>query len=467
MIKRRDFIKNAAVAGAGFLILKSGTRVGAQAPSNKLNIGMVGTWGRADAHFGVLKNENIVAMCDVNEDHLAHGLQHAPKAKPYTDWRKMFEQKDIDAVVCCTTDFTHAFVANWALNRGQHIYCEKPLGVSVEEVRTVRASYEKQRKKCATQIGTQRHAMENFNRCRELVRDGAIGELKEACAWGNRQVKPAGCEYDEKQGVIYMKDKSGEKRTAGYLPDAGAPPANLHYDNWIGPVQFHPYNPGYFEKGPGANCLSWNMFWDFGGGQIGDMGSHTMDLCWCALDADLPTTAEAKGDPLNNAITPIKCEFHFDVPANDWRGPIRVSWYEGGVMPQSPREYIDLKKIDHGAMWKGTKGFLVAGFNERILIPFGKETDMTYYKPRTKETVLPPLGGFQEEWINAAKNGTPEKTTCNFNYGGKMIEMMDLGLVAYRVGKKLKYDGATGKTDSPEADALLSKKYRDGWTLNG
>ena len=101
-----------------------------------------------------------------------------------------------------------------------------------------------------------------------------------------------------------------------------------------------------------------------------------------------------------------------------------------------------------------------------MLIPFGKETDMTYYKPRTKETVLPPLGGFQEEWINAAK-GNPEKTTCNFDYGGKMIELMNLGLVAYRGGKKVNYDGKTGKTDDAASNAFLGKKYRDGWTLNG
>jgi len=466
MIKRREFLKTSVAAGAGLLVLKSGTRLGAQAPSNKLNIGMVGTWGRADAHFGVLQHENIVALCDINDDHLAHAAKKFPNAKTYTDWRKMFDQKDMDAVVCCSTDFTHAFVANWALNRDMHIYSEKPLGVTVEEVRTVRATYEKKRKKCATQIGTQRHAMDNFNRCRELVRDGAIGELKEAFAWGNRQVKPAGCEYDEKQGLIFFKEKDGSRRTAGYLPDAGEPPANLHYDLWIGPSQYHPYNPGYFAKGPGANCLSWNMFWDFGGGQIGDMGSHTMDLGWCPLDADLPTTAEAKGDPVNDDITPIKCEFHFDIPANDWRGPIRVSWYQGGVMPQSPRDYIDLNKIGHGAMWKGDKGFIVADFNSRMIIPFGKEPDLTYYKPRTKETLIPPLGGFQDEWINAAK-GNPEKTTCNFDYGGKMIEMMNLGLVAYRAGKKVKYDGKTGLTDDATANSYLKKKYRDGWTLNG
>ena len=92
------------------------------------------------------------------------------------------------------------------------------------------------------------------------------------------------------------------------------------------------------------NCLSWNMFWDFGAGQIGDMGSHTMDLLWNAVDADLPTSAEAKGEKFNPDVTPVECESHFEHPANDWRGPIRVSWYQGGAMPPSPKPYIDLKQ---------------------------------------------------------------------------------------------------------------------------
>ena len=111
------------------------------------------------------------------------------------------------------------------------------------------------------------------------------------------------------------------------------------------------------------NCLSWNMYWDFGSGQVGDMGSHTMDLAWNAIDAGLPTSAEGKGDPFNPEVTPVKLETHFDLPANDWRSAIRFSWYQGGAMPESPVRYVDLKKIDHGAMFEGSKGVLVADFD--------------------------------------------------------------------------------------------------------
>jgi predicted dehydrogenase len=425
------------------LILPSGSLFGADAPSNKLNIALIGAYGRAMAHYDVLANENVVALCDIDEEHLALAAEKFPKATQYVDWRKCLEQKDLDAVVCCTTDHTHAFVANWAMNRGLHVYCEKPLGNSVEEIRVVRANYLKNKDKLATQVGTQRHANENFNRVRELIVDGAIGELKSAHAWGDRQL-----------------------RRPGYLPAAGAPPATLHYDLWLGPSPDHPYNPDYFSAQPGANCLQWNMYWDFGSGQVGDMGSHTMDLAWNALDADLPTAAEATGEAFNPEVTPVELKAEFQIPANSWRPAISVTWYQGGAMPKSPMECIDLSKIDHGAFFKGSEGFLIADFDKRLLFPYGKDADLTYYKPRSKDALIPSLGGFQEEWINACKGSL--KTSCDFDSGGKLIEMMLLGLVAYRAGKPIAYDGAAGKvTDNPEADALLRRQYREGWTLDG
>lgn len=436
-------MKSLAVTGAGTLLLPRTPIFGAGAPSNKLNIALLGTWGRGEAHFDTLAAENVVALCDINEDHLAFGAKKFPKAKTYVDWRKCLEQKDIQAVVCCTADHTHAFVANWAMNRGLHVYCEKPLANTVEEARVVRANYLKNKTKLATQCGTQRHAIENFNRVRELIRDGAIGELQEVAAWGNRQLpKP------------------------GYLPAAGQPPAGFHWDLWLGPSPEHPYNPDYFSGKSGMNCLQWNMFWDFGSGQVGDMGSHTMDLAWNAIDAKLPTSAEGKGDPFNPEVTPVALTTHFEHPANDWRPAIKVSWYQGGNMPESPAPSVDLKKIGHGAMFEGTKGTLVADFNTRILLPARDHADMTYYKPRTKDTLIPPLGDFQKEWVNACKGSL--KTSCDFDYSSHLIEQMLLGLVAYRVGKKISYDGAAGRvTNNPEADALLKRAYRQGWTLNG
>lgn len=463
-MQRRSFLTSAA-AGAGGLILPRGPIFGQNAPGNKLNIALIGVGGRGTAHYNVLSNENVAALCDINENALAEGAKRFPQAKHYIDWRKCVDQKDLDAVVCCTTDFTHAFVANWAMNRGLHVYCEKPLGITVEEARVVRATYLKNKNKLATQHGTQRHAYPNFNRVRELVRDGAIGELRNVSAWGNRKIpKP------------------------GYLPSAGVPPSHLHYELWIGPTAYHPYNPDYFSGGPGANCLQWNMYWDFGTGQIGDMGAHTMDLAWNALDAGLPLTAEAEGEPFNADVTPVLLKQAFRLPANDWRPAIDVAWHQGGSMPDSPKPFLDLNKIGHGAMFEGTKGVLVADFQNRLLIPGG---DMTYYNRRAASEILPNMGGleeisafgrdageaqarerraagsvFQQEWIDACKGNL--KTSCDFDYAGKMIEMLMLGLVAYRVGQKLEYDGEAGRvTNVPEANELLARKYRSGWTLNG
>ncbi len=442
-MKRRQFLQSAAATGAGWLILPSGVLSGANAPSNKLNVALIGTWGRALAHFDAISSENVVALCDVNEKHIASAAKRFPKAKHYVDWRKCLDQKGLDAVICCTTDHTHAFVANWALNRGLHVYCEKPLANSVEEARVVRANYLKNRRKLATQVGMQRHANPNFNRVQELIRDGAIGELKDAYAWGNRQI-----------------------RRPGYLPAEGEPPANLHYDLWIGPSPWHPYNPGYFSGGPGANCLQWNMYWDFGSGQIGDMGSHTMDIVWDAVGAGVPTSAEGKGDPFNPEVTPVELESHFNLPANNWRPAIGVHWYQGGAMPRSPRNWVDLNKIGHGAMFKGSKGYIIADFGSRLVIPFGDDADMSYYDRRPKDKMLPNVGHFQKEWTRACKGDL--KTSCDFEYGGTMIELMLLGLVAYRTGKKLDYDPAAGRvTNSSEANDLLKRQYREGWTLNG
>jgi len=439
-MQRRDFLKTTA---AGLMILPSGMLAGATAPSNKLNIALIGAYGRATAHYNGLAGENVVALCDVNEEHLAIAAEKFPKAEHYVDWRECLERKDLDAVVCCTLDHTHAFVANWAMNRGLHVYCEKPLANSVAEARLVRETYLKNKGKLATQVGTQRHEYPNFNRVRELVQDGAIGELKEVCAWGNRQL-----------------------RKPGYPAAQGEPPKTLHYDLWIGPSPYHPYNPEYFSGSPGMNCLNWNMYWDFGTGQVGDMGSHTMDLAWNAIDAGHPTSAEGVGDPFNPDVSPVELHTTFEHPANDWRPAIKVHWYQGGAMPRSPREYFDLNKIGHGAMFKGTNGYIVADFNSRLIIPGENTDDMTYYTPRPKDKVLPDMGGFQREWINACK--TDLKTSCDFDYGGLLIEQMLLGLVAYRVGAKISYDGGTGRvTDNAEADKLLRREYREGWTLEG
>ena len=441
-LRRRNFLTHLGAAGAGLLILPSGTRAQGGSPNGKLNIALIGTWGRGEAHFSTLEKENVVALCDVHEEHLDFAAAKFPQATKYTDWRKLLDHKGLEAVMICTTDHTHAHIAIWAMNRGLHVYCEKPLAISVEEARLVRETYLKNRGKLATQVGTQRHAGENFPRVRELIQDGIIGEVNHAHAWGDRKIgRP------------------------GYLPAQGEPPKHIHYDLWIGPSPMHPYNPGYFSGRSGANCLEWNMYWDFGTGQVGDMGSHTMDLVWNALDLSLPVSAEAKGDPFNPEVTPVMLEasWEFMLPGKD--KPLNVHWHQGGALPRAPKAHVDISKIGHGAMFRGENGTLICDFDNRIILPGGANADMTYYQRRAKDKIIPGMGNFQGEWIKACKGGG--KTSCDFEYAGNMIEMMLLGLVAYRAGKKLKYDAATMATDDPAANPLLRRAYREGWPLVG
>jgi len=259
-MKRRNFVKTTVATGTGFMILPGGVLAGTGV-GNKLNIALIGAHGRGSQHYGSLVGENVVAICDVHAGNMALAANQYPNAKQYTDWRKCLEQKDIDAVLIATPDHHHAFISIWAMNRGMHVFCEKPLGESVAEAREVRKVYLENKSKLATQHGTQRHAHENFDRVSELVRNGAIGDLKEVQAWGNRT-----------------------HNKTGYLPAAGPVPKGIDWEQWIGPVQMHPYNPEYFAGKPGMNCLSWNIYQEFGSWQIGDMGSHTMDLAWNAID---------------------------------------------------------------------------------------------------------------------------------------------------------------------------------------
>jgi len=436
-ITRRRFLQSTLAAGAGLTILPSGVFAGANAPSNKLNVAVIGAGGRGKAHFGAIRNENIVALCDVNEKTLADTAKTFPDAKHYVDWRKCLEQKDINAVVCSTTDHTHAFIANWAVNRDMHVYCEKPLANTVEEARVVRANWLTKKDKLATQVGTQRHAHPNFDRVREMILDGAVGTLQHVHAWGNRELR-----YN-----------------TSYLPPAGDPPSHLHYDLWIGPSPMHPYNPGYF-----GGCLRWNMFWDFGSGQIGDMGSHTMDLAWYGIDAELPTTADAFGEDFNPDITPVDMTATFDHPANDWRPAIKLTWYQGAHGNEAKK--MDPYGNGHGALFVGDKAKLAAGFRNHKLVPLEEGGSLDHYTPRPESERFPPMGGFQDQWVNACKGDL--KCACDFKYSGDAIEQMLLGLVAYRVGQKLEYDGKVGRvTNCDEANALLSRKYRKGWVLDG
>ncbi len=434
-VNRRTFLKHSAVLGTGITILKSGILRAGNSPNAKLNIAAIGVGGRGGDDLNEVKSENIVALCDVNEKNLAAAAKKFPQARTYADWRKCLDQKDIDAVVCATTDHTHAFVNVWAMNRGKHVYCEKPLANSVQEARLVRDTYLKNKGKLATQMGTQIHASDNYRRMVELIRRGAIGAVDKVHVWCSRT--PEG---------------------GSYLPAAEPVPSHINWDLWLGPAPFHPFNPGYL-----GGCLAWNRFWDFGSGQIGDMGSHMMDMAYWALDLGLPTTCKAEGTPVNSDTCPQWLTAEWDHPANDWRPAVKVNWYDGGKKPGVPSEAFNRGKLFKGVLFHGDKGYLLCDYDYRILMPMG---DMTHYASPKPQELIPPSPGHHQEWIIGCKTGKP--TLCNFDYAGAMIENNLLALVAYRVGQKLDWDAKNLRaTNCPEADKYITRQYREGWVLNG
>jgi len=434
-MKRRTFLKHGVAMGAGLTVIPSGVLRAGQSPNDKLDIAAIGVGGRGGANLNSVKSENIVALCDVNEKNLASAAARFPKAKTYIDWRKCLEQKNIDAVVCSTTDHTHAFISVWAMNRSKHVYCEKPLANSVEEARVVRETYLKNKNKLATQMGTQIHASDNYRRMVELIRGGAIGTPREARVWCSRT--PAG---------------------GSYLPEVRPIPAHIHWDLWLGPAPYHPYNPGYI-----GGCLKWNRFWDFGSGQIGDMGSHMLDMAYWGLDLRFPTTCKAEGSPVNPDTCPQWLTAEWDHPGNSWRPAVKVYWYDGGKKPGMPSEIFNRDKMFKGVIFKGDKGWLLADYGYRVLMLRG---DMTHYTSPKPQELIPPSPGHHKEWLIACKTGKP--TLCNFDYSGALIEHNLLALVAYRLGKKLEWDAKNLRaTNCPEADGYIRKTYRKGWVLNG
>jgi len=173
---RREFLKSSALTGAGLWVAGSCATAQNRSPNEKLNMGIIGVHSRGAANMKAVASENIVALCDVDERYLAEAAKRYPKAKTYIDWRKMLEQKDVDAVTVSTTEHTHAPASVMAMKRGKHVFCEKPLAHSVYEARVMRETY--RQTKVATQMGTQIHATENYRRVVELVQSGAIGPVR-------------------------------------------------------------------------------------------------------------------------------------------------------------------------------------------------------------------------------------------------------------------------------------------------
>jgi predicted dehydrogenase len=426
---RRSFLKRTSLTAAGVWVGASPLLARKLSANDKLNIGVIGTANRAASNIAGVKNENIVAICDVDENFLAQAQQKLPSAKTYTDFRRLIDQKDIDAIVVSTPDHTHAIAAMTALKSGRPVYCEKPLAHTVHEVRALIAKAAET--KLATQMGTQIHATTNYRRCVELVQSGAIGSIKEVHVW---------CE----KSLVALP-----KFTTATVP------SSFHWDLWLGPASDRQYRPDYAPK-------TWRHWWDFGGGTLGDMGCHYIDLAFWALKLRRPTHIEAQGPPVHAENTPAWLIVNWDFPARGELPPVRLSWYDGGYSPKILRESLSadkLKRWRNGVLFVGSKGLLLGDYTKHLLLPEKSFAGFSAPAPSIPNSI-----GHHEEWIQACKTGSP--TTCNFDYSGPLAETVLLGIVAYRGGKKLDYDGATGQIiNTTAANQYLTREYRKGWEI--
>jgi predicted dehydrogenase len=422
---RRELIERGTYAGAAVWLGPTVDPRKYQA-NEKLNIACIGVYNRAKDNLNAVAHENIVALCDINSTYLEEPAKRFPSAKLFSDFRKVVEMKGIDAFVVATPDHTHAPASILAMETGHHCYCEKPLTHSVYETRLVTETAAKHKR--VTQMGTQIHAESNYRRVVELVKAGAVGQIREVHVW---------CD----------KSYGGVQR----LPEVKPVPKEIDWDLWTGPVKKRPYNPGYLP-------FQWRNWWDFGGGTLADMGCHHIDLPFWALDLRFPTRVKATGPSLEEESTPQQLMVEYDFAARGELPPVKLTWYHGGKRPAYFAE-AKLPKWGDGTLFVGDKGMLLADYGRKVLLPESDYKD--YHAPPQS---IPESIGHHREWIAACKKG--DTTTCNFDYAGPLTEAVLLGNVSYRVGQALDWDPIRLKaTNCPEADKFIKPEYHNGWKL--
>lgn len=437
-ISRRDMIK-AGAAVAVFNIVPRHILGGAgfTAPSERLNIAGVGIGGMGSGDIRSVAGENIVALCDVDQNASARNAKSYPKARLYTDFRKMLEtQKDIDAVVIATPDHNHAVVSIMAMKLGKHVHCQKPLTHSVYEARMM-ASVAKE-SKVATQMGNQGQASEGARLLCETIWSGAIGTVREVHAGSNRYpaISPRGI-----------------RRPA----ETPAAPANLDWDLWLGPAPARPYHPSYHP-------FAWRGWWDFGTGVLGDIGCHQLSSVFKALKLGHPAWVDASSSnhqmppEIANETAPLSSITKWFFPAEGDRAAVTITWWDGGLKPPRPDELEASQRFgeDDWVLIIGDKGKM---YGNRI-IPNAKANEVG-----TPPRVLSRSPGHYVEWVQACKGGLPAGS--NFvDHAAHLAEVVLLGNIAIRAKEKLLWDGPNLRfTNSEAANQLINPPYRHGWSL--
>jgi predicted dehydrogenase len=389
---------------------------------------------------------NVVALCDVDDVRAAGSFNAFPKARRYKDFRTMLDKEaaHIDAVTVGTPDHIHAVAAMAAIRAGKHVYCQKPLTHTLFECRELTRAARKAG--VATQMGNQGHATEGSRLTNEWIQAGVIGSVGEVHVWSDR----AGLLW--KQGI-------------GRPADTPPIPSTLDWNLWLGPVRERPYHPAYAP-------VSWRGWRDFGTGALGDMGCHIIDHPVWALGLSAPRFVEARAtldgsilssNTPNFETYPIASLIYYEFPARGVRPKVRMTWYDGGLMPPAPPGLpLDQRLPDNGVLYIGSAGAMYHSSHGGMpqLLPRALH-EAAAKVPKT----IPRSPGHYEEWAAAVRGGP--RPVSNFDYSGPLTEIVLLGVLSLRApGKRLEWDSENLKvTNAPELNEFVHAEYRRGWKL--
>jgi Oxidoreductase family, NAD-binding Rossmann fold/Oxidoreductase family, C-terminal alpha/beta domain len=474
-LSRRKFIllsTMAAGAAAAGGCASSRPRPRLVSANEKLNIAIVGYGGQGAGDARSCSTENIVALCDADEKIGANVRAQFPKAVYYQDFRKMLEkEKSIDALNISVPDHLHAYIASAAMQMGKHVYVQKPLAHSVYEARLLRKLAAKY--KVATQMGNQGSAADGLRRAVEVIQAGIIGQVHDVHVWTNRPIWPQGLERPEGSDPV---------------------PEGLDWDLWLGPAQFRPFK-GLSNGNKAYHTFNWRGRIDFGTGALGDMACHTCNLPFRALKLGYPTEIEAETVDLTKDCYPIKSKIRFQFPARGGLSPVTFRWYDGGTrIPNATRTpYHDgnnkpppevtadmLTILDRipgsGCLMVGDKGqiFSPDDYGTQFFLKLNDEKEFSRGSDHGAVKTIPqtiPRNAYRgrgeahhQEWITACKGGPPGYS--NFDIAAYLTEIMVLGCVAMRAGKKLEWDGPNMRAkNAPEASQFVHPAFRKGWKM--
>jgi len=451
-MNRRNFLGISVAAATGFLAGCSTTGRRIISPNSKLNhacVGVGGMMGGRDLEsFKSHPKVQIVAICDVDRNHLAKAAEIVPDARRYSDWREMLAKEGdrIDSVNATLPDHMHAAVTMSAIRAGKHAYCQKPLCHDVAECRAIASAARKAG--VVTQLGTQFAAGTGDRRAVQLMKEGAVGEVRRVILCSNR---PGSEKY----------------RLEGPRPAKGQPsPDSLAWDLWLGTAPQREFTPEIYHP------VQWRSWQDFGTGWLGDIACHIFDAVWKGLELTVPLSVVAKvqeswkNSPARRADTwPQSDHITWVFPGSKKTGgkELTVEWFDGSVYP--PDDVQQLAK-DGGFKNYPGEASMVIGTGGAILLPH-QSGAILLPKEKFKDYPRPKLQArnHYHDFVNACLGG--EMTASRFEKTGPMAEAILLGTVAVRTpGTVLKWDPAGMKvTNSAEAQKLLRRSYRSGWEV--